>query len=61
MGAQGKDHTYEDFLEEVGPEPNTKLPACAGQKKEGTNPRRGSLLKGGGGQVMGFREKLTGW
>lgn len=59
MEAQGKHPIKEDFLEEVAPEPNPKPAACAGQKKEGTNTKRGSLLKAGGGQVMGFREKLT--
>lgn len=61
MGAQGKDPTKEDFLEEVAPEPNLKPPASAGQKKEGANNRGGSLPQAGGGQVtvMGFREKLT--
>ena len=48
MGAQGKDRSKEDFLEEVAPEPNLKPPASAGQRKEGANNRGGSLPQAGG-------------
>ena len=61
MGTQGKDPTKEDFLAEVAPELNPKPSACADWKKKGANNRRGNLLKAGGGQVLGFREKLTDW